>query len=212
MDILAFIDRSDFFQGVSPKSKELLADICIPKNLSKKEVLFHEGEKGYAFYLLASGAVRLCKGSEDGRDVLIKIIGPGEPFAEVILFERDTYPVTAVAVKPSIVFLIPKQQFYGLLDNTDFRNDFISMLMRKQRYLTERIRFLTVHDAEERFFLFIKEHFGAKKKVQFSFSKKDIAAAIGTTPETYSRLIARLVKEDKVEISGKNLILKGDFS
>jgi CRP-like cAMP-binding protein len=38
MDIMAFIDRSDFFQGVSPKSKELLADICIPKNLSKKDM------------------------------------------------------------------------------------------------------------------------------------------------------------------------------
>lgn len=208
MDILAFIERSDFFQGVSPKSKELLAEICIPKNLAKKEMLFHEGEKGYAFYILASGAVRLCKGSEDGRDVVIKIIGPGEPFAEVILFERDAYPVTATAVKPGLVFMIPKQQFSSLLEIKDFRNDFISMLMRKQRYLTERIRFLTVHDAEERFFLFIKEHCGAKKKVQLSYSKKDIAAAIGTTPETYSRLLARLIMEKKIEISGKNLILK----
>jgi len=209
MDILAFIDRSDFFQGISRKSKELLADICIPKNVQKKEVLFHEGEKGHGFYFLASGAVRLHKGTDDGRDVVIKMIGPGEPFAEVILFERDTYPVTAIVVKSGILFLIPKQQFYSLLEIADFRNDFISMLMHKQRYLTERIRFLTVHDVEERFFLFVKEHYGTKNKVQFSYSKKEVAAAIGTTPETYSRLISRLVKEKKIEISGKNLILKG---
>lgn len=203
MDILSFIDRSEYFQGVSEKNKALLADICIPKNIAKKEVLFREGEQGFAFYFLASGAVGLYKGSDEGKEIVIKIIGPGEPFAEVILFERDLYPVTAVAMKPGIVFIIQKKQFYDLLNIENFRNDFISMLMRKQRYLAERIRYLTMHDVEDRFFVFLREHFGGKEKILLNFSKKDIAAAIGTTPETYSRLIARLAEEKKIQIDGK---------
>lgn len=205
MDIVAIIDRSDYFQGVSIENKNLLADICIPKNISKKEVLFNEGELGYAFYILAIGAVGLYKGSDSGKEVVIKIIQPGEPFAEVILFERNAFPVTAIAIKAGLAFVIPKKQFLALLSIENFRNDFISMLMRKQRYLTERIRFLTTHDVEERFFIFLKEHFGESEKVLLNLSKKDIAAAIGTTPETYSRLISKLSTEGKIVISGKTL-------
>jgi CRP-like cAMP-binding protein len=203
MDIFGFIDRSDFFQGVSLANKKLLSDICIPKNIVKKEVLFHEGDQGHSFFFLASGAVGLYKGAENGKEVVIKIIQPGEPFAEVILFERNIFPVTAIAIKPTIVFVIPKNQFVELLNLENFRNDFISMLMRKQRYLTERIRFLTMYDVEERFFLFLKEHFGIKDRIVFNLSKKDIAAAIGTTPENYSRLISRLVVEEKIKFEGK---------
>lgn len=203
MDILGFIDRSDYFQGVSIENKKLLSKICIPKNVAKKEVLFNEGDEGHAFYFLAIGAIGLYKSIESGKEVVIKIIQPGEPFAEVILFERNIYPVTAIAIKPGVVFVIHKNEFINLLNIENFRNDFISMLMKKQRYLAERIRFLTMHDVEERFFLFLKEHFGNCERVILNLSKKDIAAAIGTTPETYSRLITRLIQEKRIKVSGK---------
>ncbi|MFP4014396.1 MAG: Crp/Fnr family transcriptional regulator [Chitinispirillaceae bacterium] len=211
MDIVTFLERSEFFQGISSRSRELLADICIPKQIKKKEVLFHEGDKGFAFYLLGSGAVGLYKNTSDGREMVIKVIGPGEPFAEVVLFERNQYPVTATVMKPGLLFTIPKHQFYCLLDKPDFRNDFISMLMRKQRYLADRIRFLTMHDVEERFFMYIRDHYGLKESVVPALSKKDMAAAIGATPETYSRLLARLSQEGKLEVEGKTIRLEEGF-
>ena len=203
MNIKAYIDNTEFFSGISEKNRELLASICIPKNLEKKQTLFHEGDTGNAFFLVGGGTIGLYKGTDDGRDVVIKMVGRGEIFAEVVLFEQNSYPVTAVALKPSLVFIIPKIQFTCLLADERFRNDFMKMLMRKQRYLAERIKYLTMHDVEERFFLFLREHYGASRTVTFSFSKKDIAAAIGITPETYSRLIARLVKEGKIAVEGR---------
>jgi CRP-like cAMP-binding protein len=211
MDIFAYFERSDFFSGVGSKSKELLAAICIPKKAAKKEVLFHEMDKGHALYLLASGAVSLIKNSPDGREIVIKVIRPGELFGEVILFERDLYPVTAIAKVPSLLFRIPKNRFYGLLSREDFRNDFISVLMKKQRYLADRIRYLTTYDVEDRFFLFIREHYGTGERVVPALSKKDTAAAIGTTPETYSRLLARLSREGKISLEGRTIRLRGDF-
>lgn len=206
MNIRAYIDNTDFFAGISEKGKELLSEICIPKNLDKKDTLFHEGDSGSAFYLVGGGTIGLYKGVEDGRDVVIKMVNRGEIFAEVVLFEQNRYPVTAVALKPSLVFIIPKAQFTCLLADEQFRNDFMRMLMRKQRYLAERIKFLTMNDVEDRFFLFLKEHYGSAATATLSFSKKDIAAAIGTTPETYSRLIARLVKEEKISVEGKRIL------
>ncbi len=207
MNIKAYFDTTDFFAGISGEGKERLAEICIPKKLEKKEMLFQEGDTGHAFYLVGGGAIGLYKGMDDGRDVVIKMVHRGELFAEVILFEQNTYPVTAVALQPSLVFIIPKVQFSCLLADELFRNEFIGMLMRKQRYLADRIRYLTLHDVEERFFLFLTEHHGDATTVRMTYSKKDIAATIGTTPETYSRLVARLVKEKRISVEGKTIII-----
>ncbi len=211
MDILAMIDRTDFFSSVADKSKELLAQICIPRQVSKKETLFYEGDKGFSFYLLVSGAVGLYKHTPDGREIVIKVVKPGEPFAEVILFEQESYPVTAVVLKAGLLFAIPKHQFNCLLERPDFRTDFIAMLMRKQRYLAERIRFLTMHDVEDRLFLHILEHYGKNQKVITALSKKDMAAAIGATPETYSRLLNRLSKEGKIKTEGNTIHINEQF-
>ncbi len=208
MNKTAFVEQSDYFRGVSDAFREHLADLCVPRNFDNKEVLFNEGDEGHAFYLLVNGAIGLYKGVESGKEVVIKIVKPGEPFAEVVLFEQNTYPVTAIAIRSSLVFIIPKKQFSLLLSDELMRNDFISMLMRKQRYLAERIRFLTMHDVEDRFFLFINEHYGSSEKIQINISKKDIAAAIGTTPETYSRLITRLTNEGKIEVTNKTIVIK----
>jgi len=211
MDIRELFDHSGFFQGVGAHSKELLAGICMEAAAAKKEVLFHEGDQGHALYLLASGAVRLYKTTRDGREVVIKVIRPGEIFGEVVLFEKDRYPVGAVALTASRFYRLPKPQFLRLLDNVDFRNDFIGMLMKKQRYLAERISFLTTNDVEARFFLFLREQYGERETILPALSKKDMAGAIGTTPETYSRLLARLADEGRIAIEGKTIRLQKGF-
>ena len=198
MEKKEILRQTSLFANISAHSTNALSDICIPKTLNKKEILFLEGDKGYSLYILVSGNIQLYKPSPDGKEVVIKIIKPGEIFAEVILFEENRYPVSAVALQKSTVYMIPKHQFICLLESESFRNDFIAALMSKMRFLTGQIKYLTNHDVEERFFLFLKEHYGEKWKIKISLSKKDIAAAIGTTPETLSRLLLRLRKENKL--------------
>ena len=77
--------------------------------------------------------------------------------------------------------------------------------MAKQRYLAERIQELTTTDVEHRFFTFLRAQYGEKELIQTPLSKKDIAAAIGTTPESLSRLIQRLSEDEVIEWKGKQI-------
>jgi CRP/FNR family transcriptional regulator len=205
MDIEFLLEHSDFFKGVSPKSKQALVGICIKRSLHKNEPIFAEGDAGHTLYLLASGNVRIYKSTTDGRETVIKVIGPGEIFAEVVLFERDVYPASAVALKSGVVYELPKRQFYDLLSDNDFRNDFIRMLMKKQRYLAEKLHAVTAYDVEERFVRFLIEHYGKKDEYRILLSKKDVASAIGTIPETLSRLLNRMQRDGKVLVDGKTI-------
>ena len=192
MDVFRALDHTRFFEGITRSSREALAKFCMPVRCAKNFVIFREGEPGEAMYLLVQGWVRLHKVSREGRETVIKIIKPGEVFAEVILFERKSYPVTAVALTDALMFKILRRDLLSLLWQEDFRNDFIAMLMRKQRYLTEKIQQLTNQDVEQRFRAFLLEQYGEQKEINIEINKKELAAAIGATPETLSRLLQDL--------------------
>ncbi len=205
MDITAILSQLNFFQGLGEASRRALAEVCIPRDVAKGEVLFREGDEGHSVYVCNRGRVRLHKMAPDGTEVVIKVVRPGATFAEVVLFERERYPVTATAIEPCGLFLIPRREVRALLRRDDFRDDFIGMLMRKLRHLAERVPMLTTTDVEARLFHFLDEQFGSAPSVQSGLTKKEVAAAIGTTPETLSRLLARLDEEGRLQWSGRTI-------
>ena len=203
MDKEKILQQFGYFRDISDSSRKKLADICLSKSVEKREILFSEGEKAHAVYSCIHGRIQLHKTTAEGKEVVIKVIKPGEMFAEVILFETDRFPVTATALTKSQIFLMPKHQFHCLLEQTDFRNDFISVIMRKQLYLSDQIKYLVSHDVEDRLLLFLQESFGKQSSIKPAITKKDVAAAIGATPETLSRVLLRMKKENLLQWEDK---------
>jgi CRP-like cAMP-binding protein len=208
MDIQILLSQNGFFLGLSQRNRDILARVCIPKDVQKRNILFCEGEKGDAIFFLSSGSIQLVKTSAAGKEVVVKTVEPGETFAEVVLFESERYPVTAIAVKKSHVYRILKHDLLGFLADEAFRRDFIGMLMRKLRYLADRILFLTAFDVEQRFFSFFEEQYERKDSYHLGMARKDLAAAVGITPETLSRLILKLKDDGKINIKGKIMTVK----
>ena len=192
MDVSQIIDQIGFFEGISKSSKKILSKFCLPSERPKQTILFREGEPGEAMFLLVKGRISLHKLSPDGRETVIKVIKPGEVFAEVILFEKKLYPVTAVTLTNVLILKILRRDLLDLLRQEDFRNDFIVMLLRKQRYLADKIQQLTSQDVEQRLRAFLLEQYGEMEQIEAEINKKQLAAAIGATPETLSRLLQDL--------------------
>ncbi len=205
MSTKEILAAADFFRSLPADSLKELAEICIPLKAKKGEIIFLEGSKGSMFFQLVAGKVQLYRLSDEGKEVAIKVVKPGEVFGEVILFDQDRYPVCALAITGSELLAVPSIQFTCLLENQQFRNDFVAMLMRKQRYLTDRIMYLTSNDAESRFLHFLNEQYGNSGTYTIQISKRDISTAIGVTPETLSRLIHRLSDRGILHWSGEHL-------
>ena len=186
------IRESELFRDLDER---ILAEIMKHgrvRQLQEKDLLFMEGFKGDSFYVLLDGGVKVVKTSYDGRESIIKFIQPGEVFAEAVIFGGAEYPASAIAIARSTVFEINRNDFLRLFDDSQLREDFIRSLLRKLFYLASRIHYLSSFDVEERFFRFLLERFGQRESYEITIPKRDIATAIGTVPETLSRLIARL--------------------
>ena len=210
-DPFELIRDAKFFGGLSEAACKQLAELSQRRTIEKRDLLFMEGSEGKAIYLLTSGSLQLVKTNLEGKETVIKTVKEGELFAEVILFEKPRYPVTAIARTDIEVIELPRAGFLKLLDERDFRKDFMAMLMAKQRYLAERIQQLTSMDVEARFVEFLRDHYGTKQPITPDLSKKDIASAIGATPETFSRLLQRLEKRGDFRWKGKSIEVTPEF-
>lgn len=211
MELRDVLKQAELFRGMGDGALAGLMARGRQKGFGQGGTLFVEGTRGTEFFLLLEGEVRLYKTSPEGQEVALRIVRPGEVFAEVVLFENPVYPVSAVALSPVRVFAMNRSAFDELLDEKDFRSEFIAMLMKKQRYLAGRILYLTSLDVEERFFRFIIEHYGTGGTYSVDMAKKDMASAIGTIPETFSRLINRLKGLGVISWEGGTLTVKRDY-
>ena len=206
------LSKSLFFGGLST---EIISDIekrGRTEKFSKDEIIFFEGDKGEKFFFLIEGLVKIYKSADNDREIVLRHIRPGEMFGEVILFESEAYPVNATALRDSTLFSINRKLFMELFKEDAFRNYFTGNIFRKLRYLADRVAFLNAYDVEERFFVFVEEHYGIKPMITIDLTKAELAEAIGTIPETMSRLIARLKLKDLVAWNKNELKLNVDYA
>lgn len=182
----------DFFGGLSARSLERLEEAQKRRTVPVNSLLFLEGEEGTAVYRLVSGSIRLFRSASDGREVTIHMVEPGDLFAEIVLFERDTYPVSAIATEDSVVTVIHRDRIIALLEDPVFRSDFLRNVVTKMRFLSQQLYVLTTMEVDRRLARFLEVRYGRWETVRVDLSKKDTAAAISVRPETLSRTLTRL--------------------
>jgi CRP/FNR family transcriptional regulator len=213
LEIIDIMRKSNLFQFLE---EEILQNI-IKKSTTISEyetgqVIFEEDQKAQAFYLVLEGKVRISRIGATGKEVILKSMQVGDSFAEIILFESDTYPATATVQEKSKILCIKKKPFQTLLEDKDVSKTFIVNLFKRVRFLAKKIELLTRAEVPERFYDFIETNYGKVESITVRESKKEIATMIGTIPETFSRMIRKLKDEKKIVSWDKNrLVLKKGF-
>ncbi len=202
-DPAAVLAQTTFFAGLSGSSRRALAHVCGLRTVSRGDVLFREGEPAVGLWVCHSGRVRLARRGPDGREHVLKMVRPGETFAEAVLFEMPTYPATATVLEPGVMFVIPTPDVRALLRDEAFRDDFLAMMSRKLRHLAERAAAAPVADLAARFERFLDEQFGSALRIETRLTRRDVASALGIAPETLSRLLRELRVSGRVHWSGR---------
>lgn len=197
----------DFFNDLTDRSLEKLESAQSRRSVAAESMLFLEGEEGTSVYRLVSGSVRLFRSTPDGREVTIHMVEPGDLFAEIVLFERDTYPVSATAVENSIVTVIHRDRILRLLDDAEFRDDFLKNLVGKMRFLSQQLYVLATMDVKQRLVRFFEVRYGRRHTIASELSKKDTATAISVRPETLSRALKTLEESGEIVWKGSSIVI-----
>lgn len=210
--IAEILSQIPLFDQLPREQIQALASTARAQALDRKQTLFLQGDSADCLFVLVSGCMQLSASGPGGQETVIKTVNPGEMFAEAVLFEREDYPVTAQALSDSMVYALPTAAFMRLLKDEAFFRCFAGALMRKLRYLVQRISYLSHFDVEDRLMFFFIQRCGNGSSFSPDLTKKETAAAIDATPETLSRLLARLKREGRLSWNDEGVrILDSDW-
>jgi CRP-like cAMP-binding protein len=203
-----------FFGRTSEDLYELIDGISATQKRNKKEVLFLEGDEGSAVHFLVKGKVKLYRANEEGKEAVIRFILPGEFFAEILLDLGNRYPVNAVALEDCELLLIDVHRLFERIQQSPgLAMALIGKLSQRISYLLNRVEQLAIADVQERFirYLRILDKTHRTGVVFLPAPKREIALLLGTTPETFSRLLKKLSEEKLIRASGKSIQLLPEF-
>jgi CRP/FNR family transcriptional regulator, dissimilatory nitrate respiration regulator len=209
LNILATIEQIPLFDGLPVAQLEDLVMILTDQVFRKGEVVFSEGEDGKGFYVVAQGRVKVYKLSSDGKEQILHIFGPGEPFGEVPVFTGQRFPAHAEAMEESRVLFFPKQSFVNLIkQNPALALNMLGILSKRLRRFTALIDDLSLKEVPGRLaahLLFLSKQQKGSKELELSITKAQLASLLGTIPETLSRILAKMTAQGLIETRGRRI-------
>jgi CRP/FNR family transcriptional regulator len=175
------------------------------------DMLFLAGDPADGLYYVKTGQVRVYKMDEQGREVEVVRLEPGDFFGDAVLFVHDRFPAFAEAVMDSEVYFIEKGRLLQDLDEIPgLARDFITLLARKCVTLNRRIEALGLQTVRQRLarFLLLRCQGRASCNVQLDLKKAELARLLGTISETLSRNLKQLQEDGMIEVSGRTIRIK----
>ena len=215
MDIPGILKKSLLFSGLDDENLTEVAAIAGRRLFTKGETLFAEGEPANGFYLLASGGMKLCKVSPDGREKVLHFVHPGETFAEAAFFGDGRYPAEARAIEKGEALFFPRESFMGLLErNPRFSLNLIVSLSLLLRRFARQIEELSFAEVPARLAAYLCElidrksmTFQGKTYLELEMKKGELASRLGTVSETLSRTLRKFREEGIIDVEGSRVIV-----
>lgn len=217
MDLTRALKKTFLFESLTEGELQKIASFCRTLKVSKKGIVFHEGDSAEGFYVLSSGKVVVYKISEEGKEQVIHIVEQGQTFAEGAVFSGKSYPASAKTLTDSKIIYVPKEPFFTLLsENPEITPKILHSMSIWLKKLVDVIEDLSLKDVESRFLRFLVTRMEKKgipietdRIFELEVEKSVIASKINATPETFSRMLRRLIEKKILEVKRNKIrILK----
>lgn len=174
------------------------------KKFAKNSIVFYEGDESNYLHILLDGNVRLYKTSPKGTEVQIKRMSAPDTIGEYACFEKKPFPATCEFLSDGVMGLLHFDKVYEYLDNREFALGLIRSLTGKVMLLSSLVHKETILSSEAKVADLLLENSAIFNRLK----NNEIASILNLTPETFSRILSKLKKENIVQITeGKLKVL-----
>lgn len=190
------------------------------RSYAPKHTIIHEGDEPQSLYLILEGSVSIILEDEDGREIVLAYLGPGEFFGEMCLFPDQQSRTAIVRTrKPTLVAEIGYQAFRDLAQsNPDVMFDLAGQLASRLRDTTRRLGDLAFLDVAGRMAHILLELVKKPDAIPHArgtvirSSRQELARLVGCSREMAGRVLKKLEEDGMVHSQGRNILVLGVFA
>lgn len=194
------------FQGLTPQHLADLEGISATQRFHRGQPVFSEGDEAQGFYVVRNGRVKVFKLSSEGKEQILHILGPGEPFGEVAMFAGKHFPASAEAMERTELFFFPRESFVALItQEPSLALNMLAVLSLRLRQFANLVENLSLKEVPGRlaaYLLYLSGRKGNSNELELDIAKGQLASVLGTIPETLSRILAKMMSEGLIQVQG----------
>ena len=211
MDRLAGLRGHHLFAGLSPQQMQRLLAASHVEEYESGQLLFDRGQPAQHFFIVLDGQVNLVLYSKAGEEKIVDILGPGNSFAEAVMFmEAPGYPVSAVAATRSQVARFSSREYIAILrDSPETCLRMLGHLSQRLHMRIREIEYLTLESATHRLVRLIEGRLPPGRdgatEVTLAESRQELASRLSMKPETLSRILRHLSDGGAIVVQGRTL-------
>ncbi|MGL1932879.1 MAG: Crp/Fnr family transcriptional regulator [Desulfotalea sp.] len=201
---------SNIFSGLDEDNLNKVHSISITMKFDRGEMIFFENDPGDGFYLIKSGKVKVYKMSGEGKEQILHIMGEGEIFGEVAVFQGRSFPANSQALSKTTLEYYPRNSFIEVIEKTpQLALNLLALLSSRLRQFGKQIESLSLKEVPRRladYLIILSEE---EKSLEFDLpiSKEQLSRILGTAPETLSRIFTQFSSQGILNIKGRKIII-----
>ncbi len=207
-------DKSIFCQ-LEQESLSTVSEHKIMNAFKRGQVLFHEGNPAFGVYCISEGKVKLTKTSENGKETMLRIAGPGDLIGFQHIVQNGVNDVTATALEETKICFLDRTFLQNLVkQENSCAMELLAHVAQDMAALQDRVNGFQSKNVRERvayMLLDLAGRYGSDSKegrrLGIQLSREDMASMLGVATETLIREISQLREEGVIDQDGKTLIL-----
>lgn len=227
-DVPRYLAVLPLFQEMTPFELERLADGCRLRRFARGDDVFRIGQACEEFHVTVMGQVKLFAISPAGQEKVIELVGPGNTFAEALMFTDKPYIINAQALSDTLLLSVSKQAVVGEIERDPrFALRMLAGISRRLHGLVHDVQAYSLHsglqrvigyllrdlpeDAEDAAAMTLQGAGAAQppparaRRVSLPVSKATIASRLSLTPEYFSRVLHELEAEGLIQIDKREI-------
>ncbi len=207
--------RAPLFTGLDAEAQESLASTMRPVQLRRSAVVFREGDSGDEMYIVASGKIKLGRHGSSGRESLHAVLGPGQMFGELSVFDPGPRSTTATAVSASELWVLEHDNLIAWLDGRpEAARGLLAQLAQRLRRANDVVSDLVFSDVPGRVakaLLDLAERFGEESPqglvVRHELTQEELAHLVGASRETVNKALADFATRGWLRLEPRSVTL-----
>jgi CRP/FNR family transcriptional regulator, cyclic AMP receptor protein len=209
------LQKTPLFSALDEEAALALQKSMVPQSIKKGNTLFQEGDAGDRLYIVTEGKIKLSHASGDGRESVLMVLGPGDMFGELSLFDPGPRTATAVAVTDSQVLGLGNTDLNPwLAGRPEVAQKLLQALAHRLRRTNEAMSDLVFADVPGRVakaLLELGEKFGSKTDagiyVNHDLTQEELAQLVGASRETVNKALADFVSRGWLKLETRSVEL-----
>ena len=210
--VLGLISNLPMFKQATRPHLAELARHARTEHARRGSAILRRGERLHGLYAVAYGMVKIELRGDAGEEKVLRLVGAGETFGEAMMFLGEASPVDAVALGDTLLVMVPAAPLLALIESdASFTRSLLASMSQRFHGLVADVEASTLKSGLQRVAAYLdslaEPAEGAGHVVNLPATKTVIAARLGVTKETFSRLLRELATQGMIRVARREITI-----